>query len=911
MKKNYSRRDFLKTVVITAGSASSAGALVGCGGSDNDDKKVSPTGTDTNYSLYPQSVASGDPRTESVILWTRVNGGSDTSKSVVVQVASDADFSSIMVQHRVMAYAEHDFCVRVKVTQLSPGMTYYYRFITDGVASKTGRTKTAPHGNDPRNIKFGFISCQDYVNGYYNTLTKYLESDHDNIDFIVHLGDYIYETTGDPSFQGNVRDVTFTRPDLAIEIQSGDSVYYAASDISNYRDLYKIYRADEVLRAVHEKFPFIVIWDDHEFSDDAWQSNGTFFDGMKNENNVERRRNAEQAFFEYQPIDVDPSTGNPAERGQLMVDREQLFSGNNSIYRSFRYGKNLNLMMTDFRSFRPDHAIPEDGHPGTVVMNNLATAQTLYSIPGDVFNFKAGVDAVLGGNPVADIRNPSQQELAVMLGALAQAVGTGALPLNSYVDVDTFDTTDAITPVEGDSNDVLSTKATLASLRGFLAAFNALLGQLGQTPFSQDAEPRVKDFLLAATVQAYMDPSLGQVDANTAITDQNAAIAKAASMITGNMDVVVINTLLNSAYNQLLAGVNAIAAAGGTEQAALLVSLGAPFADTQTMFNTFAAALSQQPGAEALAALSGTNQVPETTDFGVSYALMGKSGLAASFGSRYLVVKSTFELWLLYNLLVLGDQNIGNPYGSEQQLQILLNQTFSQSTWNVLGSSVSYTSLILDASSGTLGSTLALAGVPESTLPRTQFYMNVDHMDGFAFTRGTFISNSSGALTGSPAKPFQETNTVIISGDIHASFVTDHGGSINGRCVEFTTTAVSSGTFGTFTGDAIAGLLGTSDPTTIGAFTSRLPTFLQEGAAKQTASPQTLKHVDTTRHGVSIMELTPTDLTTTFYLLNSEANSELLTTPFYNDTTGLAPFWETVTYRVTKANGVNGEPIQV
>lgn len=898
MKKNYSRRDFLKTVVITAGSASSAGALVGCGSSDNKDKVVRPESVDSNYSRFPQSVASGDPRSESVILWSRVNSSEATS--VVVQVSTSSDFAQVVAQHRLAAEAEHDYCVRVKVTNLQPGTTYYYRFIHDGVASVTGRTKTAPNGLDPRNIKFGFISCQDYANGYYNTLTKYLESTHDNIDFIVHLGDYIYETTGDPTFQGDVRAVTFTRTDLAIAIQSGENTYHAAKDISNYRDLYKTYRGDEVLRKVHEKFPFIVIWDDHEFSDDAWQANGTFFDGMRNENDVDRRRNAEQAFFEYQPIDIDPTTGSPAERGQLMVDREQLFSGVNSIYRSFRYGKNLNLMMTDYRSFRPDHAIPEDGYPGTVVMTNLATAQTLYSIPGDVFRFKAGVDLQLsqfGAGPVADIRNPTATEQAVLLGALGVAVTGGTLPLNSYVNIDTFD-----------DDAAAAENSTIASLRGFLAAFNGLLGALGQTPFSQAQAPRTKDFLLAATVQAYMNPALGQVDANTAITDQNAAIAKAASVITGNLDVLVINTTLNSAYNQLLAGVNAMAAAGDPQ----LTAMGAPFANVQTMFNTFAAVFSQQN--PALAALSGTNQVPATTDFGVSWALLGKRGLASSFGSRYLVVKSTFDLYLLYNLLVLGNQTIGSPYGAEQQTQILLNQTVSEATWNVLGSSVSYTTLVLNAAGGTLGAALNNLGVPTSTLPRTQFYMNVDHMDGFTFTRSTYMSDANGTLAAASnglLKPFQSNNTVIISGDIHASFVTDHGTNGVGRCVEFTTTAVSSGTFGTFTGTAVAGLLGTNDPTTIGAFTAGLPTFLREGAAAQNPVQQVLRHVDTSRHGVSIMELTPTTLTTTFYLLDTTTNPELLQTPFYNDPTGLEPHWQTVSYRVNRVSGVNSEPTQV
>jgi phosphodiesterase/alkaline phosphatase D-like protein len=203
-----------------------------------------------------------------------------------------------------------------------------------------------------------------------------------------------------------------------------------------------------------------------------------------------------------------------------------------------------------------------------------------------------------------------------------------------------------------------------------------------------------------------------------------------------------------------------------------------------------------------------------------------------------------------------------------------------------------------------------MAQVPETTLPRTQYYMNVDHMDGFPLVRGTYMTDSSGALAAKNLKTFRDTNTIILSGDIHASFVTDHGAGSSGRCIEFTTTAVSSGTFGTFVGTAIAGLLQTNDPQTIGMFTSNLPTFLQEGVAAQKLSPQQILHADTTRHGVSIMELTADRLTNTFYLLNTAQDETLLTVSAYNSTATLEPHWEAVTYVINRDGKANSAPVR-
>ncbi|NVK23168.1 MAG: alkaline phosphatase D family protein [Kangiellaceae bacterium] len=363
------RRRFLETVVVTVGAASVVG-LSGCSGDGlNEPIQVGEVNSDPTMSMqyFPQSVASGDPTASSVVLWSRlVDASVGGDLPVIVQIATDESFNNLVSQFNWQAMAVSDGCVKVKFDGLSAYTTYYYRFIyqKDGesFSSPVGRTKTAPAAGDDVAVKFAYVSCQDYIGRFYNSYLKLL--DEDDLDFVVHLGDYIYETTGDPQFQvQNGRSINFDDQAGAIELGSGDNVFYAAQSTDNYRQLYKTYRSDEVLQKVHERFPMIAIWDDHEFSDDSYGATATFFDGKQDETNESRKRNAEQAYFEFMPIDAG-SSGSKV----LNVDQSQLFP-NTRIYRDFMFGKNVHLMMTDFRSQRPDHLIPEDAFPGTIAVD--------------------------------------------------------------------------------------------------------------------------------------------------------------------------------------------------------------------------------------------------------------------------------------------------------------------------------------------------------------------------------------------------------------------------------------------------------------------------------------------------------------------------------------------------------------
>ncbi len=382
MTTSHSRRDVLR--IITVAASASALGLTGCHGSSNSPEVTPPapapaTGqTLAGDAYFPQGVASGDPRTHSVILWARVAepGARATDASLRLQVARDSAFADRVVDSAFSALGAHDGCIKIRVTQLDAGRSYFYRFVyvrSDGnfYLSPTGRTRTAGEVTDTRAVKFAFVSCQDYIGRFYNTLLPLLDQD---LDFVVHLGDSIYETTGDPSFQGGnaSRSIRFDDQAGAIALGTAPNTFFAAKSLDNYRQLHRTYRSDAVLRQIYQRFPVISIWDDHEFSNDCWKSTGTYSDGRSDERDDARRRNGDRAWLEYTPIDTEAGS----TTASLDTTDAQTYP-NARIFRSFRFGRDIELFLTDYRSFRPDHLIPEDAFPGTVVMDRAALTRVL------------------------------------------------------------------------------------------------------------------------------------------------------------------------------------------------------------------------------------------------------------------------------------------------------------------------------------------------------------------------------------------------------------------------------------------------------------------------------------------------------------------------------------------------------
>ncbi len=359
------RRQFLKFGSFITVSVASGAGLSACGGGG--DAAGSAVALASGAWQFPQSVASGDPRADSILLWTRAVPASadavavapSAADSAIRLIVTAADNSgalggntalngTLVADVRLTLQSQYDNTVRHKLTGLSASTTYYYQFIAGDNRSNVGRFKTAPAADaDVSQLQFAYMTCQDWSVNHWGAMSAIVG---ESIDFIVHLGDYIYETVGADFQSGTAesRHEALVLPDGVFK--SGTSGAKYANSLADYRYLYKKYRTDSRLQALHERFAFIAIWDDHEFSDDAWQDAETY-EGSFNADGSDlhqpaRRRNANQAWFEYMPADVS-------------FDSADTGFQNIKIYRDFQFGKLMQLVMTDERLFRSDHVIPE------------------------------------------------------------------------------------------------------------------------------------------------------------------------------------------------------------------------------------------------------------------------------------------------------------------------------------------------------------------------------------------------------------------------------------------------------------------------------------------------------------------------------------------------------------------------
>ncbi|MCB1564288.1 MAG: alkaline phosphatase D family protein [Lysobacteraceae bacterium] len=419
------RRSFLATLSVCAAALS----LPACRDREDTEQPATaapPTGAvSVDRSLFPQSVASGDPRPDRLLLWTRI--ASDAPRQRVwLQVAVDERFETISVQQELLAEAAHDHCLRIRLTDLAPAQSLHYRFVTetpDGWrSSPIGSGRSAPEPDADTPVRFAVLTCQDFGGRWYNSLLPLLDEE---LDFILHLGDFIYETAGDPSFQNSSgeRSIAFKDLDGAISLGEGDAVYYAAQSLDNYRQLHRTFRTDPVLQRLLERAPLLAIWDDHEFSDDSWQATGTYTDGRRDETNPERRRNAEQAYFEYMPLDRDQPENDGGH-----VAREALFP-QVRIYRRRRFGKHVELFLTDTRSERPDHLIPEDAFPGALAFDETSLREKLPQLGLDVESTLSGL------MPYVDLdADPFRALKPTLVAALNVAYSAAGLPMEAAGD---------------------------------------------------------------------------------------------------------------------------------------------------------------------------------------------------------------------------------------------------------------------------------------------------------------------------------------------------------------------------------------------------------------------------------------------------------------------------------------------
>ncbi len=299
-----------------------------------------------SYVSFPQGIASGDPRTHSVILWTRAisssaNAGASAT-ALTVQVSEQDDFSQVLVEEKVAAIPRDDFTVRAHISGLNPGRHYFYRFLADeGGSSATGRTMTAPAADSEQAVSMAFASCQNYEQGFFvaweNLVTEDLKRPTaEQIQFVLHLGDFIYERYRYDQ-KGSERRVR-RLPDFPDGASEGR--FFWADSLADYRHLYKTYLSDPHLQAARARWPFICTWDDHEFSNNRVRHFSTYNNTLKPES--QRKVSASKAWFEYIPAAVED-------------DPENL-----SIYRQLRWGKQIDLLLTDLRSYRSAPPVPHE-----------------------------------------------------------------------------------------------------------------------------------------------------------------------------------------------------------------------------------------------------------------------------------------------------------------------------------------------------------------------------------------------------------------------------------------------------------------------------------------------------------------------------------------------------------------------
>jgi len=395
------RRDFLKmtaVVVATRGLAACGNSSSGVAASAMTGIQQTPAVDPEAPNFFTLGVASGDPLPDAVVIWTRIDPGVagdlididspylDTPRQRTTQIAgsevtydefrrepgsgeaafatvftledfaalpdgdtaevffevrSSDDFTAddnIVAAQTVTTTTRRDYTVKIDVTNLQPATEYFYRFIFRGGASPVGRMKTAPApGAAVEQLRYLAFSCQNFYEGYWNALANV--GREENIDFTLHMGDYIYEYGGDPSGTNGVRCDPFPpasqgNPDP----ENSGGEHNTIQTIAEYRNKYRFYRSQPELQAAHAIAPMIPTWDDHEVRDNYYGPG--FRDEDKPEgtellSKQDRTNNAYFVYFEYMPI--------------------RRFNGDDDstrLHRQFTFGNLMDLIVLDGRQFR-------------------------------------------------------------------------------------------------------------------------------------------------------------------------------------------------------------------------------------------------------------------------------------------------------------------------------------------------------------------------------------------------------------------------------------------------------------------------------------------------------------------------------------------------------------------------------
>ena len=453
------RREFLK---YSAGAL--AGLLVLPASRRSFAQTVDPVASSRN--AFPQGVASGDPQPGAVLLWSRVEPlEGEVNPEVVVQVARSAEFGDLVLEETLIASPDSDHTLRILVRDLQPDATYFYRFIAaDGATSRLGRTWTAPPPDARRPVSIAFVSCQSWPpneHGVYQRLIRdeRIEGTDRAVDLILHLGDYVYGLPADP-------EESFGPPSLADSDAAGGPPPGGAPGmgmagmgmggppsedeppdpedfdlyLAEHRRIYKGYLQDSDLQEARAMYPFVAVWDDHEFGNDVWQS----YSGGRS--NPKKRTAATQAWFEFVPQVLTDSLSVPGvaneardyelpaaldnapmrdfDDGFLSMEPNNLAAINSqTCYRTVRWGAYVDLLLTDNRSYRGPSAHPGYSAQDVEGEQSAVSVFTSFSLfDGSLLHTLAEGRDANGGNPPETVvingetaPNPRRNDPAVSL----------------------------------------------------------------------------------------------------------------------------------------------------------------------------------------------------------------------------------------------------------------------------------------------------------------------------------------------------------------------------------------------------------------------------------------------------------------------------------------------------------------
>ncbi len=332
----FSRREFLKV------SMAATCSLFVSKGLANDEElygenqaNFKKRNENKNVAFY-HGVKSGDPLEDAVIIWTRVTPKKENIDNIPLffEVAKDEKFNEVVNNGKIQAKRSDDYTVKIDVQNLEAYTKYFYRFRTqeskveNRAYSIVGKMQTLPEiYSDPEQVKMAVFSCANYPNGYFNAYKE--ASKIKDLDFTLHLGDYIYEygQWKDDDFEKKIPDYG-TKDSFKIGRNFPEDNNKECISLEDYRKRYALYSLDEGLISIHAHCPMIAVWDDHEICNDAYKNNAE--NHNKDEGEYDKRVEAAlKAYFEWIPI-------------RPVQDKRK-------VYRNFHFGQLMSLHILETR----------------------------------------------------------------------------------------------------------------------------------------------------------------------------------------------------------------------------------------------------------------------------------------------------------------------------------------------------------------------------------------------------------------------------------------------------------------------------------------------------------------------------------------------------------------------------------